>query len=84
MWIKFETDGAEMVAAEYSGGAYVELYFGGHPIPSDVINVWDYEKGAPAHNLYNPLDLTRVVWEWVNETAEEDPGWYEDYLANLP
>lgn len=84
MWIEFETSDGEKVAAEYRGGAHVELCFGGHPIPSDVINVWDYEKGAPAQVIEAPFDLARVVAEWVNETALEDPRWYDNYLENLP
>lgn len=84
MWIEFETSDGEKIAAEYRGGAYVDLFFGGHPIPSDVINVWDYEKGAPAQLVETVAELLDVVWDWVNETAEEDPRWYDNYLENLP
>lgn len=82
MWIKFETSNGEKIVAQ--GGAYVELFFGGHPIPSDVINVWDYEKGERARVIETPFDLAQIVAEWIAETAAEDPDWYETYLANLP
>lgn len=84
MWVKFETSDGEKIAAEYPGGPYVDLFFDDHPFSSDVINVWDYEKGAPAEVIEAPFDLARVVAEWVNETALEDPRWYDNYLANLP
>jgi hypothetical protein len=82
MWIEFATSDNKKVTAEYFGGEYVELYFDDQEAPSDVINVWDYEKGAPAQVIESTLDLARIVWDWVSEVAAEDPRWYENYLDN--
>lgn len=82
MRITFGMPDGEEIVAEYHGGAYVDLYFGGHPVPSDVINVWDYRKGEST--VTDCGELIDAVSEWVAQISADDPDWYNNYLANLP
>jgi hypothetical protein len=71
--------------AEYHGGAYVELTFGGARVPIEVINVWDDDTNcAPPDLVDDPYgeNLGHRVQAWVKQTEAEWPEWYEGYLEN--
>lgn len=78
--IKSHDDG-RLVRADYHGGAYIELTFGTHDYePVEVINVYDYEAGAPRVNIANPEILKDLVSDWIDDQDYENPDWYDDYL----
>lgn len=71
-----------LVRADYSGGPYIDLTFGSDQYdPSEVINVWDYEKGGPTI-LATETGVALEVNDWMRTQAEEWPEWYEGYMAN--
>ena len=75
-------DGRYIVRADYAGGAYVEITFGGYaPRPTEVGNVWDYETGKPEIGEA-PGDVRRWLWGWMVSQDAEWPTWYTDYLDN--
>jgi hypothetical protein len=59
--------GAYVVKAEWFGGAYVELTMPECIEPSEVINVWDYEKGSPMMP-FSISELQETLNEWCEET----------------
>ncbi len=80
-----------IVRGDWSGGPYIDLSIGTegyHPI--EVINVWDYEKGATRGGF----DYDKAPWglrrhyvrsrieEWIEENDKEWPEWHEDYQRN--
>jgi hypothetical protein len=82
------------IRADYQGGAYVELTFApaepGESVPfapTEVINVWDYERGGATIPVTAEA-VRAVVVEWANSHADEsDPGdywpdWFADYIDN--
>lgn len=70
-----------IVTADWPGGAYVDLGFGGFP-PSEVINVYDYATGTYDKRVHTPAGLRAIVREWINAQNEEWPEWYEGYVTN--
>lgn len=86
-----ETFSGKIISAEWPGGMYVDLFFGGHTAPIEVINVLK----APGRDVVathvsdidprvmSPAGLREIVREWIAEQEEEqDSGWYENYVAN--
>jgi len=77
------------IRADWSGGPYVELTFwpkedGAIPYrPTEVINVWDYEKKEPIIP-FTSSHLTAALDNWIDEWNREDPPevWLESYLDN--
>ena len=66
------------VIARWYGGEYVELFvdgesiahiFTGEAVAYDVVNVWDYETGAPR---ITPDELGFVVREHLEYAGETD------------
>lgn len=85
MRIDFTPSDGKRIAAEYTEGcAYVDLFFGGHRLPSEVINVWDHATGTPDERAQDPWGLTEILAEWVADNDAEWPEWYAGYMANLP
>lgn len=65
--------GAYVVSAEWWGGAYIELTMPECLEPSEVINVWDYEKGE-ASIPFSYWALQETLNEWCEETfGEQNP-----------
>jgi hypothetical protein len=62
--------GAYVVKAEWSGGAYIELTMPDCVEPSEVINVWDYEKGE-ADIPFTESALQDTLNWWCGETFGE-------------
>lgn len=63
----------------YEGGPYIDVYYPGpraqsrlwgEPLPSDVINVWDYETGKATVTSYRGFVI--VCADWLNETYYGD------------
>lgn len=77
------------IRADWRGGPYIDLTFwpekdGAIPYqPTEVINVWDYEKSEPTMPFTQP-HLAAALVEWIEEWNREDPtrSWLEDYLDN--
>ncbi len=64
-------------AATWQGGAYIDVRFGGYSQPTEVINVYDDEKGE---NMI-PFDqraLALALKRWVLEKDAEAEGWAQD------
>lgn len=84
--------GDVLIRADYAGGPYIELTFGSEGYrPTEVINVWDYEKdqAEPPLNLWGQMTHSAArqgvrnhVYHWMREMDEEWPEWYEGYLEN--
>lgn len=81
------------IRADYEGGAYIELTFGSEGFkPTEVINVYDYEKGEPEPpfnrwdemgNLEAKGAIRDAVRSWARSNEEEGwSSWFEDYLEN--
>ena len=65
--------GPYIVSAEWHGGAYIELTMPDCVEPSEVINVWDYEKGeATIPYTYSALQATLDKW-CDEEFGDENP-----------
>lgn len=73
--------GRKIIKAEWPGGAYVDLSFGGYS-PSEVINVYDYATGTYDKRVHSPAGLRAIVREWINTQDEEWPEWYAGYVDN--
>lgn len=77
--------GPYVVHAEWHGGPYIELTMPESLTPTEVINVWDYEKGA-ASIPFSYWALQEALDEWCDETfGETNPdGAYNlhGYIAN--
>lgn len=71
------------VRAEWPGGAYVNLYFGGHSVPSEVINVYDHATGDVDPRVHTVVGLREIVREWIADNDVDWPEWYDGYLANI-
>jgi hypothetical protein len=82
------------IRALYTGGAYVELWFGASNDPSEVINVWNYAKGRSELGS-NPTQaqLAAVLREWIDSNEEDERsyrdtdsleryGWLRTYFDN--
>lgn len=75
--------------AQWQGGPYIDLTFSREiyatawikPNPTEVINVWDYEKSAP-EVPFEQRYLAIVVEDWMKDQDEEWPEWFEGYLEN--
>lgn len=87
------TSKGRKVRADYQGGPYIELTFTSLAYkPTEVINVFDYEKGRayPPFDRWDELDndtaksaIRTEVFDWIR--SNEDEGWldwYEDYIRN--
>jgi len=82
LYVIFTDDNGGILRADYWGGPYIALTFGHHhPDSTEVINVWDYEKGEPTVE-FNVDAVRKRVLDWIEEHATEDPRWYEKYLEN--
>lgn len=80
----------KIVSAEWNGGMYVDLFFGGHTAPIEVINVLK----APGRDVVathvsdidprvmTPAGLREIVREWIVATEAEWPEWYGVYVEN--
>lgn len=77
----YTTDRKGTVTAEWPGGAYVDLGFGGHR-PTEVINVYNYETGETDPRVHTPSGLREIVREWIKTNDEEWPEWYATHLEN--
>ncbi len=77
----------------WEGGAYIDVRFGGWSTPTEVINVYDYEKGEitipfTQHDL--ALELKRwvltedaEVTDWVKDNPDDVAwDWYAAYIEN--
>jgi len=61
---------------KYEGGAYIDVYHAAKRHALDVINVYDYEAGAPT--IENTSKAVRAkLAEWIKECGE-------DYERELP
>lgn len=76
------------IRADWSGGEYIELTFGPEdgPLayrPTEVINVWDYERREP-RIPFTLANLVAALGDWIDEWNREDPtrSWLERYLEN--
>lgn len=77
------------IRADWHGGEYIELTFwpeadGAIPYqPTEVINVWDYEKSEPTMP-FTQSHLAAALVDWIEEWNREDPtrSWLENYLDN--
>ncbi len=78
-----DTYGGRIIQGEWRGGAYVDLSFGGHTVPVEVINVYDYASGTIDGRAHAPEGLRQIIREWATATAEEWPDYYAGYLANM-
>ncbi len=79
--------------ATWEGGAYIDVRFGGTPTPTEVINVYDYEKGE-VEIPFEQSALRRTLKRWVfaqdieaEDWAREQGGiavhdWYASYVEN--
>jgi hypothetical protein len=63
--------GVYVVKAEWHGGAYIELTMPESVEPTEVINVWDYEKGEPSIP-FSHWALQDALDEWCEDTFGED------------
>lgn len=77
--------GAYVVKAEWWGGAYIELTMPEAIEPTEVINVWNYEKGE-ADIPFSDSALQATLNEWCEETfgASNPDGGYNlrAYIEN--
>lgn len=71
----------EMVKAEYEGGAYVSLTFGDLRLATEVINVWDDERGKP-EITFTVSGVAGALDEWMTTQQRDNPGWYDQYIEN--
>ena len=79
-------------AATWQGGAYIDVRFAGYSQPTEVINVWDYEKGEieiPFEQKALAKTLKRWVLEqdaeandWARENDQPVDDWYAAYVEN--
>ena len=72
------------INACYSGGAYIDLTFDSYGCnPTEVINVWDYEKGEATIPDRDQTAVMNEVKAWIagNEVEGWD-NWFADYLEN--
>lgn len=62
---------------EWSGGAYIELFFVGSDSALDVVNVWDYEKDEPRIERTLPAfqNFIEGYIKQQEEELEELAGW---------
>lgn len=60
--------------ATWEGGAYIDLRFAGYPTPTEVINVWDYERGE-AYIPFTQNALHKALKRWVFEQDNEAKDW---------
>lgn len=79
-----DTFSGRIVSGEWNGGAYVDLSFGGHTAPVEVINVYNSHTRTIDPRVMSPAGLRTVIREWIAETEKEWPEWYAGYLANYP
>lgn len=77
-----DTFSGSIVSAEWNGGAYVDLFFGGHTAPVEVINIYDYTGATWDRRVQTPAGLRQIVREWISDTEAEWPEWYGVYLEN--
>lgn len=77
-----DTFSGKIVSAEWNGGAYVDLFFGGHTAPVFYINLYDYTGQTWDRRVMTPNGLKAIVREWIAATEAEWPEWYDVYLAN--
>jgi hypothetical protein len=78
--------------ATWEGGAYIEVRFAGFRQPTEVINVYDYEKGEieiPFEQRALQKALKRWVLEqdaeaqdWARENDQPVDDWYAAYVEN--
>ncbi len=55
---------------EWSGGEYIEIFFGDSKTAFDVLNTWDYAKGEP--RIERTLTaFTEFVENYIREVQEE-------------
>lgn len=78
-----DTFAGKILSATWGGGMYVDLYFGGHSAPIEVINVKNNRTDVLDERVKTPAGLRKVVREWIaTQDEEQGTGWYENYLAN--
>lgn len=78
-----DTFTGKVISATWGGGMYVDLYFGGHSAPIEVINVCNDHTHDVDLRVTTPDGLRKVVREWIAvQDEEQDSGWYENYLQN--
>lgn len=77
-----DTFTGKVVSAEWKGGAYVDLFFGGHRESAEVINVYDHATGSVDRRVMTPAGLKAIVREWITANDEEWSEWYAEYVAN--
>ncbi len=63
--------------ATWEGGAYIDVRFAGTATPSEVINVYDYEKGE-VEIPFTQHDLQKALKRWVFEQDNEARDWARD------
>ena len=73
------------VRARYSGGPYIELSFTpwDDRVGTEVIDVWDYVKGAPEIGV-SAQEVSVEVLRWMR--TNEDEGWldwFDGYVENV-
>ncbi len=78
--------------ATWEGGAYIDVRFGGYGPPTEVINVYDYEKGEveiPFEQSALRRTLKRWVFaqdieaeDWAREHDQPVDDWYAAYIEN--
>lgn len=79
------TRGVYTVRAEWYGGAYIDLTMPECIDPSEVINVWDYEKGETSIPFsYWALQETLNEWceDMFGENAEDGDYNLRAYIEN--
>lgn len=54
---------------EWHGGEYADVYNRRHIEAHDIINLWDYEKGAPRIE-FTPDAFADAVDEWLLASVE--------------
>lgn len=78
--------------ATWEGGAYIDVRFGPFNQPTEVINVYDYEKGeVEIEFTQRELALALKRWvlaedaeaeDWAYDNDQPVNDWYSDYLEN--
>jgi hypothetical protein len=78
--------------ATWEGGAYIDVRFAGFHQPTEVINVYDYEKGEieipfAQHELQKALkrwvlEQDAEAQDWARENDQPIDDWYASYVEN--
>lgn len=80
--IKAESGDIKVV---WSGGPYIDIFVGDDDVPSDTINVWDYEKDRPFVKRTG-TDLCHYASRWLaKERGIKDiTGFYFETHSDIP